>query len=115
MKSRKNGKIFQKLKISLSKQTNLIIKHGFSSAVRRAGPNSDSAGPNMDSARPFAKLDLKQIPPTVRQAGPDQFGERMSWINRNPSSPRPRNSSPEIAANSFLFRFDQRHRWNFTI
>ncbi|KAF2538036.1 hypothetical protein F2Q70_00021703 [Brassica cretica] len=61
MKSRKNGKNFQKLKISLSKQTNLIIKHGFSSAVRRAGPNSDSAGPNMDSARPFAKLDLKQI------------------------------------------------------
>ncbi|KAF3599817.1 hypothetical protein F2Q69_00036398 [Brassica cretica] len=46
----------------------------------------------------------------VRRAGPVQFGERPSWIDRNACSPRPRNSSPEIALNSFLFRLDRRHR-----
>ncbi|KAF2570953.1 hypothetical protein F2Q70_00000355 [Brassica cretica] len=70
MKSGKNGKTIKSLRISSSKQTNLIIEHGFSSAVRRAGP---------------------------------------SWIDRNPSSPRPPNSSPEIASNSFLLRLDRRH------
>jgi len=51
----------------------------------------------------------------VYRAGPVQFGEQPSWIDRSPSSPRPRNSSPEIASNSFLFRINQRYHWKFTI
>ncbi|KAF3576151.1 hypothetical protein DY000_02032890 [Brassica cretica] len=50
--------------MSSSKQTNLIIEHGFSSAVRRAGPKTDSA-------RPFAKLDPTQI----------QVGRSLSWTS----------------------------------
>ncbi|KAF3581702.1 hypothetical protein DY000_02032885 [Brassica cretica] len=54
MKSGKNGKTIKGLKISSSKQTNLTIKHGFSSAVRRAGSTADSAWP-------FADLDPRRI------------------------------------------------------
>ncbi|KAF2575986.1 hypothetical protein F2Q70_00004101 [Brassica cretica] len=107
-----------------------LTQHGFSLAVHRAGPK-------MDSAWPFAELDPARIQlgrragpiqfgnrpswtqdrfsSAVRQVGPVQFDERSSWIDRNPSSPRPHNYSPEIALNSFLFRLDWRHRQNFTI
>ncbi|KAF3571726.1 hypothetical protein F2Q69_00059282 [Brassica cretica] len=73
MKSGKNGKTIKSLRISSSKQINLIIEHGFSSAVRRAGPVQfgeqpswtqhgfslafSRAGPKTDSARPFAEQD----------------------------------------------------------
>ncbi|KAF3539863.1 hypothetical protein F2Q69_00022490 [Brassica cretica] len=72
-----------------------------------------------DSDRPFAELDQSSsangragsttgFSSAVRRAGPVQFGERPSWIDRNPSSPRPRSSSPEIVSNSLLFRLDRR-------
>ncbi|KAF3562716.1 hypothetical protein DY000_02011254 [Brassica cretica] len=50
MKSGKNGKTIKSVRISSSKQTNLIIEHGFSSAVCRVGSKTDSA-------RPFSELD----------------------------------------------------------
>ncbi|KAF3533893.1 hypothetical protein DY000_02040948 [Brassica cretica] len=73
MKSGKNGKSIKGLKISSSKQTNLIIKHGFSSAVRRVEPNTESS-------RLFAELDWTKngFSSAVRRAGPVQFGERPS-------------------------------------
>ncbi|KAF2568666.1 hypothetical protein F2Q70_00026984 [Brassica cretica] len=69
MKSGKNGKTIKGLKISSSKQTNLTIKHGFSSAVRRAGPNTDPA-------RSFAELDQPRI----------QLGRSPTWTQDGFSS-----------------------------
>ncbi|KAF2567213.1 hypothetical protein F2Q70_00026987 [Brassica cretica] len=84
MKLGTNGKTIKGLKISSSKQTNLITKHGFSSAVSRAGPvqfgerpswtqHSLSsavrrAGSTADSTRPFAELD--QSSSASGRAGP---------------------------------------------
>ena len=82
------------------------IEHGFSLAVRQAGPVQFGEGPSWIE-HGFSS--------TFRQVGPVRFGERPSWIDRSPSSPRPRNSSPEIASNSFLFHLDRMYRWNFTI
>ncbi|KAF3507810.1 hypothetical protein F2Q69_00007401 [Brassica cretica] len=76
------------------------IKRGFSSAVCRAGPVQLGERPGWIKCR-FSSA--------VRRAGPVQYGELPSWIDRILSSPRPRNSTPEIASNSFLFHLDRRY------
>ena len=87
-------KLSKILRISSSKQTNLIIEHRFSSAVRRVGPVQFGeqpswtqhgfssavrrAGPNTDSAWPFAEMDPRRI----------QLGRSPSWTSpvwRQPS------------------------------
>ncbi|KAF3507718.1 hypothetical protein F2Q69_00006598 [Brassica cretica] len=89
---------------------------GFSSAVRRAGPKTDSA-------RPFSELDQSssangragtKTDSVNGRAGPKtDSGRPFTEMDRlDLSSHRPIDSSPEIASNSFLFRLDRRHRWN---
>ncbi|KAF2570793.1 hypothetical protein F2Q70_00002954 [Brassica cretica] len=90
------------VKMSMSHVKFQELGHDTQPAVQELDQSSSAngrAGPNMDSARPFTELDPRRI----------QLGRSPSWIDRNPSSPRPRNSSPEIASNSPLLRR------NFTI
>ncbi|KAF3589002.1 hypothetical protein F2Q69_00029960 [Brassica cretica] len=98
MKSGKNGKAIKSLRISSSKQTNLIIEHGFSwtSPVRRTAVLDPTriqlgrspswinrgfssavrrAGPKTDSARPFVELD--QSSSANGRAGPNTYSARL--------------------------------------
>ncbi|KAF3543836.1 hypothetical protein DY000_02007586 [Brassica cretica] len=84
-------------KISLAKDSG-EMDHGAKHAVQLGGQSTpSSSGDGLAGS-------TKTISSAIRQAGPKtdsarsfavQLGERSIWIDRSPSLPRPRNSSPE--------------------
>ena len=134
-KSRKNGKNYQRSNDQFVESNKLDHPWNSarpSSANGRAGSNTWSssengrAESNADSARPFAELDQPswangRAGSNADSARPFAELDHSSSANGRAESTRvcvltrPRNSSPEIASNSFLFRLDQRYHWNFKI